>query len=141
MGAVTEEQERRDEVVVRQVAARDRRKLLYALGAGLALVLSILWNVIAWNRPVVGLPAEATEAQLRIWVALVVDEVESYRKEHGELPPNLEVLGLPIDGFDYVRDGQEYYVSAEKSGSRLEHVSEGERADLLIGTAFWEAAR
>ncbi len=79
--------------------------LLLASAAAFVIVMAV--NVVPIFRAVEPLPAAEQEASLGAMAQMLVFRIEAYREARGELPPSLEALGLPLEGFDYYPLGEE----------------------------------
>lgn len=80
----------------------------------LALILTgvVVWNIQAFNPTPEPLPPAQTRATNEVSVMVAAQAVEAYRAEHGELPESLEDAGLPLSGFEYRVEGEEYTLTA-----------------------------
>jgi hypothetical protein len=87
-------------------------RVVLLVGSAVAFVLVMVLNVAPMFRTVEPLPAPEQEAALGAMAQMVVHRIEAYREARGELPPSLEALGLPLEGFAYSPMGEEYEVVA-----------------------------
>jgi hypothetical protein len=90
--------------------------------ATVALVLVVSWDVYVLTRPPETLPRAELEADLRIIVAAVVEEVDDFRATQGRLPRADEMADVLLDeGMSYTVEGERYVLVAEDGASRLRY--------------------
>ena len=106
----------RNQARAQRDAARDRSPRNRVIGIGLAIALPLLVAVVVWN--VTGLPAiaaryvgsPATRQQVEAAVQTVVDDIEAFVLDYGELPVSLAEIGLPTRGdWQYERISNDRY--------------------------------
>jgi hypothetical protein len=115
--------------IQKDVAHRERARKAPS-GAGrkrrwqIALLIALAANVYVWvGRPawIVGDPpgvqtAAEEEGVLRFRMYVQGQRIETFRREHGELPERLEETGPPLEGMRYQRTGPTSWELLGESG-------------------------
>lgn len=122
-----------------RAAARNRRPEPRWRARHVMPLVAVLLVLSAWNayrairEPVVATPAEEL-VTARFTLYLVAQELEAYRREHGDLPASLEAIDADEERITYARRGAEFTLTAEVAGDTITYRT---GADLR---PFWQAA-
>ena len=111
---VARTQRRRAEIVAAERAPKGQRAALIALIAAF-LVLGVLFVTNIQGRSLLALlapapPPAVARQQAEGALQLVVNEIESFRRDYAELPGSLAEVGTPLDGeWTYARRSGTHY--------------------------------
>lgn len=103
------------------VLTRRRGLGFLALAVGAALFYNSKFN----NGEPEPLSPEEAQEHSGVSVMIAIQAIETYRREHGQLPESMEELGFPEGALEYRRRGEHYEVSAPVAGGEaVEYSSE-----------------